>query len=535
MKQLTIEEFIKKATSLHSGKYSYHLVNYKSTSNKVTVVCPIHGNFDVSANNHLYNKTGCKQCGIISRSNKKRNDFEKRAKKTHGDYYDYSKVKYKRLDERVTIICPEHGEFTQIPSSHFRGNGCKLCSGKSWNTEIFIKKSKEKWGEKYGYLKTNYLGYDKKITLTCPEHGDFITYASSHLTSVHAGCKNCYIQSMRLTTEEFIDRATSKHGNLYDYSKVNYVTAKQKVTIICKKHGPFNQEPFNHIDLGQGCPSCPILVSKSHQEIIDTLTSMGVNNIKINDRSVLESKELDIFLPDFSLAIEIDGVWFHSSKFKDDRNYHQKKQDECQSLGIKLLQFWDFDIRDRLPVVQSMLRKHLNKNLEKIHARKCMIKKLSSIEFRNFLEDTHLQGGFFSAQRHGLYYKNELVAVMGITKKRGENILDRFSSKRNTIIVGGFSKLLKSFDIKGEIVTHSANRYSQGNVYKKMGFSLVHEHPFTLYYTDGKNLFSRNKYQKHKLVNLPNYDKSLTADEILRDNDIYSVYGSGTKTWLLKN
>jgi len=531
MKKLTKEDFIKRASELHNGKYSYENVDYKNVSTKVLLVCPEHGKFYVTPDNHLYNKSGCNKCAINARANSRRNNFEERARRVHGDYYNYSKVNYQRLDKQVTIICPTHGEFNQIPSVHFRGNGCRLCSRKSWNTEIFIEKAKEKWGNRYNYDSTIYYGYDKKLSIVCPEHGEFTVDASGHLKQKNGGCKKCYVESMRLTTEEFIERAISVHGDTYDYSKVIYVSAKHKVTIICEKHGPFEQDPFNHMDLGHGCPSCPVPISKPHQTIIDIIKSLGITNIRINDRSVLSSKELDIFLPDFSLAIEVDGVWFHSSKFGKNKNYHQEKQNECNSLGIRLLQFWDFDIRDRLPVVESMIKKQLNIEMNKIYARKCETKEVSSKEFRNFLEDTHLQGGFFSARRHGLYYNNELVAVMGTTNRRGENVLDRFSSRRNTIVIGGFSKLLKSFNITGKLITHSANRYSLGDVYKSMGFSLVSEHPFTLYYTDGKNIFSRNRFQRHKLSGLPNYDESLTADEILASNDIYSVYGSGTKTW----
>lgn len=534
MRKLTLKDFKEKANEIHNNKYDYSLVDYKNGSTKVSVLCPYHGEFLITPNNHLYRASGCQACAVEARANANRNNFEKRARKIHGNKYDYSKVQYTRLDKKVTIICPEHGEFEQLPSVHFRGNGCKLCSNKKWDTNKFVFEARKVWGDKYDYSKVNYKSYYEPIYVGCPKHGFFSTRPDKHLKSKHAGCNKCHVNFMRLTTEEFIGKARKIHGNKYDYSKSNYVTAKDKVIIICPKHGDFEQKPMNHIELKQGCPSCPVAISKPHQKVFDFLKEIGVENIQYNVRNVLPSgKELDIYLPDFALAIEIDGVWFHSGKFKTDKFYHQNKHKECDVNGIKLFQFWDFEILEKFNIVSNMIKNELKIGMKKIFARKCEVKDISSSDHMNFLNEHHLQGGVGSSFKKGLFYNGILFSVMGISKKGDSYMIDRFASKDSTVVVGGFSKLLKSFNLDGEVISHSANRYSKGLLYENYGFSLKYEHPFTLYYTDGRGLFSRNKYQKHKLKNMIGYSVDKTANEILSENNIYPVWGSGTKTWVL--
>lgn len=128
-KCLTTEEFIKRAKEIHGDRYDYSKVEYKKSIEKVCIICPEHGEFWITPHNHLEGKK-CKYCAIIDRSNKKRNKQEEvieKAKETHGNKYDYSKVYYHKMHEKVCIICPEHGEFWQSMANHIAGKGCPIC------------------------------------------------------------------------------------------------------------------------------------------------------------------------------------------------------------------------------------------------------------------------------------------------------------------------------------------------------------------------------------------------------------------------
>ncbi len=266
------EEFIQKAKKVHGDKYDYSKVEYVDNVTNVCIICPEHGEFFQRPNNHL-NGCGCPECGKIKISTKNtfdKNTFIQKAKKVHGDKYDYSKVEYINSNTKVCIICPEHGEFWQNPASHLRGNGCPKCGFKlisinnSLSQEEFIQKAKKVHGDKYDYSKVEYINNSTNVCIICPEHGEFFQRPSNHLNG--CGCPKCakIIQNSTpsKTTEQFIEEARKVHGDKYDYSKVEYINSNTKVCIICPTHGEFWQNPLVHLK-GSGCPRCSILLTAS--------------------------------------------------------------------------------------------------------------------------------------------------------------------------------------------------------------------------------------------------------------------------------
>lgn len=118
----------------HYDEYDFSKVNYTGRGRKITVICPKHGEFQTTPNKMLWRGDGCKKCGNEKEGLKRRlsmDEFLRRARKTHGWKYDYSKVDYKGVDEKVCIICPKHGEFWQSPYCHLKGHGCPKCN-ESW-------------------------------------------------------------------------------------------------------------------------------------------------------------------------------------------------------------------------------------------------------------------------------------------------------------------------------------------------------------------------------------------------------------------
>lgn len=255
---MTTEEFIKIAKEVHGDKYDYSKVEYKNDKSKVCIICPVHGEFWQRPSHHLSGHE-CTKCGRekiwAKRGRMSTDEWVEKAKKVHGDKYDYSKVEYIDADAKVCIICPEHGEFWQKPSNHLSGRGCNMCrKSHQMTTEEFVAKAREIYGGKYDYSKSEYVKSSIKTTIICPEHGEFKIIPNNFLQGQE--CLECTKEKHRENQEKtFIESAKKIHNNKYDYSKVKYVDYKTKVTIICPEHGEFEQIPFYHLR-GQGCPKC---------------------------------------------------------------------------------------------------------------------------------------------------------------------------------------------------------------------------------------------------------------------------------------
>lgn len=196
--------------------------------------------------------------------------FLQKAKFMWGDTFDYSQAKYLSNAEKITIVCPLHGEFYPTAGSHLRGTGCPSCSGNKKKTnKEFITQAKEIHGDKYDYSDVVYVSTNKKVTIRCNLHGTFEQLPKQHLNG--HGCKKCWAKTIndhRITKAKnsFIPKAMAVHGEKYDYSKVKYTGSHRKITITCPIHGDFEQTASNHIQ-GQGCPSCANSNKKAH--IID--------------------------------------------------------------------------------------------------------------------------------------------------------------------------------------------------------------------------------------------------------------------------
>lgn len=185
-------------------------------------------------------------------------EFIDKAKKVHGDKYDYSKVEYKKSVEKVIIVCKNHGEFEQTPHVHLRGSGCYQCSIEKQislqtkTTKKFIQEAKVIHGNKYDYSKVKYKNCMDKVFIICSRHGQFKQRADAHLQG--QGCLICSGKEKK-DTYQFIKDAIVVHNNKYDYSKVEYISSNMKIIIICPDHGEFKQVPGKHL-FGYGCSFC---------------------------------------------------------------------------------------------------------------------------------------------------------------------------------------------------------------------------------------------------------------------------------------
>lgn len=209
-------------------------------------------------------------------------EFIQKAKEVHGDRYDYSKTQYDGMSVPVDIICRRHGLFRQRPIEHIQGNGCQKCAMESRREkqsipfDEFVRRAQKIHGDKYDYsvAKKEYntgTYKSRKVTIICPEHGPFRQAPGNHVGQKQ-GCPVCgaqkVIDSHRMTMDEFLLRARQVHGWKYDYSKVNIKAPDKMITIICPQHGEFQQNLYNHLIQGHGCPKCA--KEKKMGDLLDT-------------------------------------------------------------------------------------------------------------------------------------------------------------------------------------------------------------------------------------------------------------------------
>lgn len=243
-KKLTLEEFIEKAIEIHGNKYNYSRVVYFNAKTKVCIICPIHGEFWQTPDNHLNGKS-CPNCS--------------------------------------------HQSFP-------------------YTTKKYIEKCKNIHNNKYGYDNTIYNNSWSKIIATCFEHGNFEINASSHLQGIGCPECGLILIANKLSSnkDEFIQKAIQIHGDKYDYSSINYINSWTKVCIICPEHGEFWVTPNNHLNQKSGCPVCKSSKGESTiKEILDKHKIISIREWKHPDEKYLY--EYDFYLPDHNLLIEFHG------------------------------------------------------------------------------------------------------------------------------------------------------------------------------------------------------------------------------------
>ena len=183
-------KFIEKAREIHGDKYDYSKIEYKGAHTKICIICPKHGEFWQTPTNHTHKTKphGCPKCkgGIKSSCE----EFIEKAKKIHGNKYDYSKVEYINNHTKVCIICPKHGEFWQIPNSHLSGKGCKFCINDVYDTDSFAKKATLIHNKRYSYKNVAYTNSHTKVNIICNTCGEtFMQTPNDHLSG--KGCPYC--------------------------------------------------------------------------------------------------------------------------------------------------------------------------------------------------------------------------------------------------------------------------------------------------------------------------------------------------------
>jgi hypothetical protein len=256
-----------------------------------------------------------------------------------------------------------------------------------------------------------------------------------------------------------------------------------------------------------------------------------------NDRKILGGKEIDIFLPDYNIGIEINGLYWHSEECGKDRQYHISKTKLANENGVKLIHIFEDEWLNNPEIVKSRLLNLINKTPNKIFARKCMIKELSNNECKEFLEQNHLQGYTPATYNIGLFHNNELVSLMTFGKRKitGKNSLEliRFCNKINTNVIGSASKLFKYFINKykpEELISYADVRWSglnpEDTLYYKLGFKLSHISKPNYWYNYANIRYHRYNFRKDKLIK-DGFDPNKTESEIMVERGFNKIWDCG--------
>lgn len=370
----TTDFFIKKAREVHGEKYDYSKVDYKGWNIKVKIICPIHGEFLQSPSDHLKGH-GCVHCGNSQDYKKLSNkEFETRARKIHGDKYDYSRFIYRNSTSKGLIKCPLHGYFWQTPNDHLSGCGCPKCKDLKTklrfqsNRDDFIKKARVVHGDFYDYSKVVYVDSKTKVTIVCPKHGNFLQTPNAHLHNY--GCPKCGLEKTIAShisdSYSFIEKAKVIHGEKYDYSKVNYIRNNKKVCIICPKHGIFWQTPNSHL-LGNGCHKCK--QTKGEEQIELYLKKHDI--VYIPEYAILHPYphrrlfRVDFWLPKSKSIIEYNGLQHYKpikymggeQKLAQRRVRDAELKEYCRAnrIGLLIIPYTEYKN------IESVLDKFINK------------------------------------------------------------------------------------------------------------------------------------------------------------------------------
>lgn len=275
--------------------------------------------------------------------------------------------------------------------------------------------------------------------------------------------------------------------------------------------------------------------SVGQTEVARFIESLGFT-ASLNDRETISPLELDIVVIDKNLAIEYCGNFYHSETWGNKtKDYHLKKFLKCRDVGIDLITIFDSEWQTKRDIIKSIISHKLGKVETKIYARNTVFKQLTYKDVKEFETENHLQGSRPAEKYFGLFHNHELVMSISFGKsrynKKYQYEIIRMTTKKNTSVVGGASKLFKNSGITN-CITYADNRFGSGKTYEKIGMRKIHESAPNYFYfhkTDHYTMYSRAKFQKHKI---PNVDMSKSEYENMLDQGYDRIWDCGNTVYV---
>lgn len=548
------ETWLSEFRAKHGNRYDYRDLTRVDNKPYITYVCAAHGEVTQLAGSHAMGK-GCKSCGFSSTGEAIRKvvalkncDAKNvtRCKNVHGDAYQYSGTFIKGKVRFIAYSCSKHGEVTQQLGAHLRGQGCPTCAAESrrYNFEKYREDCRKVHSDRYVYLE---ILYAKAATIyyLCPEHGKVEQLAADHLRG--SGCKRCANISIGKTNtnslEEWKSKFKAAHGDTY----LNYEIlrdSRSHVYYECKVHGAVLQDATAHSS-GVGCPKCStgVMGNMHTVEIAEYVRSLGLSAVE--EHSFPGSrKRWDMVVQEAKLAIEFDGVYYHSEKFKTNRSAMRDKAKEASSIGYRQLNIWEDEWYEKKVIVKRLIAAACGTSVESsVYARKSSVAFINKEEARKFLEANHIQGFAVGSHYIGLKNGESLVACMvysykaaGRSTARVEDCVDIQRYATSCRVPGGFRKLMKHVLLDEKIqtvISYSDPRLFSGGMYAKAGFIASPEGAPDYCYTQGKVRVSKRARQKSWFKDREGvlYDPTLTEYELALLNGYQRLWFRGKVKW----
>jgi len=473
-----------------------------------------------------------------------KNDYPRRftqiIKKQHNEFYVYINDNYngttfsERLYNYINPIAKtcDHCGDSNLRWLDFNRGYAQFCSTKCLSRSNHRKElTKQTCLARYGvdhYSKTD--RYKKQFKSSCQrKYGVDNPGQISELKEKRARAKQ------RTFFNNLLDDIDGISLPLFDFSQYNEVREVKPWSCI-KCDNIFDSHVFNKLPK---CPTCYPTAqyggqSNIEKEILCYIRSLYAGEIINNTRDIISPKELDIYLPEKHLAIEVCGVYWHSDRRQPDKFYHQKKQQQCEKLGIKLLTILDYEWNNKRSICEAIIRHNLGSTSRNLNARECEIRPVLVKDARVFCDSHHIRGFNRASEHHGLYYGDELVSYMSISKDRFSKSdkyeIIRFCSSCN--VRGGFSKLTSYVKKRYNTIIKSYVdlRWGDGHSYEKMNYRIVGETTPCHWYFVNNIMYHRLAFTKKVLVEQGN-DSSKTAFEIMDDNGALRFWDCGVKVY----
>jgi DNA-directed RNA polymerase subunit M/transcription elongation factor TFIIS len=483
-------------------------------------------------------------------------DFISKSKKVHGDTYDYTKVSIDRKTDEAVIVCKIHGKFRQRAFSHQQGYGCKKCGAETASEKLTGKKSSRKLTgpqvlsriaklhPTYDLSKAEYIDLETPLQIRCRSHKSWFYQKPRNALYIRKegkrgqGCPKCHSEAtasnVKLTLQEFQERVSSRYGKALNV--VSYKGMQDTAVVFCRTHGNFETNRAQDFYLyGRGCPKCnPHVVSYLENKLAENFPGTVRN-----DRSL--GFELDLYWPRYRLGVELNGVYWHSTKFKAD-SYHRNKTEKAKQHRVRVLHFWGSEVQGKFDLVKSMIHAKLGSTANRVGARKLDVRPVNSTEANLFFDDNHLQGSCVHKVAFGLYSGKELLACASFAKPRFNKTFEweliRFAVRKDWSIPGAASRLLSAFEktfAPKSLLSYANLRFSTGKLYRKLGFEFSHQTaPNYWWYLPKHGILSRYKTQKHKLRSIlgKHFDPNLSETAMLEKQRAFKLFDCGNLVYV---
>lgn len=540
------------ANEVHGGKYQYpssdRVPNGKKW--KITIVCPVHGEFQQDPLKHHAGQ-GCPSCRGDKISETRGSgwgqgweEWKRKAREVHGDKYEYPSSDFEVREGRrfITIICPTHGPFSQDAAKHLIGRGCAKCQGRGTDKvhDLMARFPENDWS----HLAS--IGSKDSVMVKCPRHGD-TTSNYNRLMSKREdlpACSKCSKElgglSNRVGAAMWIERVTTKLPNL-TLDGATVTRSQDKCRVVCEKHGEFFARPLDLAN-GHGCPTCAAgRASRGEEEIADLIKTLGFD-VKRSDRTLLSGLELDIVVHSAKVAIEYCGNYWHDERHKAN-SYHQDKMDKTQEAGYRLITIFEDEWAYTREKVEARIR-HALGSVVKVGARRTKVRLIQWSEAAEFLSKYHMADrGTVASASYGMFLGDNLVSVMtfGTHRFSGEGVeIYRFCSVDGISIIGGISKFIHKYlsdhpDVR-TIHTYADLRWGTGNGYGAAGFKYAGRTQPGYSWCKGLERHSRQRFQKHKLpLILDNFAEELSEVTNCQANGYWRIFDCGMSRWEYTN